>query len=100
MMKEIPRSYYVDGFLRDMRNAESAWQNAENLKNRVDEDSKIHCKKFRDEAEFLIVAVGMINFLQTLDDFEAKDEFNRFLKQLLSETFSIRLRPKIQLVKP
>jgi hypothetical protein len=99
MMDHCNPGYYKVVLLNDMRMAETHWQKAENLKNRVDKASKEQEKLCRMEAEFLIVALGMAQWLSGEKSFHGRSEFREFLDNLKKETFSIRIPPKIGLVK-
>lgn len=97
MLALVTPSYYGKPLLIDMRNAEEKWQQSEELKNKVDEQSKAHRDYCQQEAEFLFVAWGIIDRLKHNQSFSGSVYFLRFLKLLEGEVFKIKLRPNIGL---
>ena len=99
MLENISEDYFGRPFLADMRIAESNWQEAELLKNKVKKQEKEHHIKCRQEAEFFIVAWGLITRLSKEDHFPHRQSFLGFIELLKTQTFKIKMVPNIGLVR-
>lgn len=99
MIAHIKDNYFSTRLLADMRSAENYWQQAETLKNQVNKDDRVQYKQCRQEAEYFIIAWGVIARLSQMETFPQMEDFRKFLGMLQNETFQVRVMPKIGLVK-
>ncbi len=95
---DIDPSYYGEGLLAHIDKAVKHLQEIENMKNRVDQESKEVVKKCKEEVEYLYVLNGMMRHVPNLN-FKYRQEFNKFINETVGKSWEVQVRPNIGLVK-